>query len=231
MLYNLDQVTTISVYKKSRNYNYTKLNKYINTSWFNQNILGRKKTLIDRYESWNGDRCYNFADFIKTIKKENCYLDESDQCVYYKPYIMMKMSCQTIHTKWFDSVEALDKFIDSIKAENKNMSEKTLQEHMRSVHSKCEHIFKMVSPYVSIKEDAEKLAQISVLNSLQDEVRLHEDLIRISESGMGYRNRAMDGFSSGIRSANEARKITHEDYINNLLKEIEVLKDKKYFYD
>ena len=104
------------------------------------------------------------------------------------------------------------------------MSDISLKERMSHVRSKCEELFFMVLPYVPIREDAEKLAQVAAKNHYLDTITVHEEYIRTSEGGKNYSNYDLGkNYVNGIRAAHEARIISHQSSIAELKKNIELI--------
>lgn len=99
------------------------------------------------------------------------------------------------------------------------------------MRSECEELFYTCGAYFDLtdKDKAEKLAVDMLVSMKQREIIVHNNIINLCVKGIEYKTNEYDGkfmrgYTSGIRAANEGRKKTHEDYIAELTKDIEILK-------
>ena len=122
---NLNQVCTISAYRKSRHNSFT----YVKENWepnFIQKLFGKEPKDLEYYkysgyfEVGNRIKVTDIADFLKE-KYSDLYIDPINKEVYYQPHIDMRLSNENLRTKLFNTAEELDKYINNILKDYPNM--------------------------------------------------------------------------------------------------------------
>jgi len=100
-----------------------------------------------------------------------------------------------------------------------------IEKHMRKVRCESEEYFYMCSKYINDVKDAEQLGLLILKEIKLKQITLYEENIRLCDKGINYVPKNYNAedyglYQSGIKCANEARKITHENAISELRKDI-----------
>lgn len=106
---NIDQICEISTHPKRRNRNYRYRPQGKN--WWG-------KVLMERLEdTFYGGESYEIDEFLK--KNKNFIFE--DNVVYYKPHIKMYLTNRNIETKYFETVDEMDEFLNAELKEKLNL--------------------------------------------------------------------------------------------------------------
>lgn len=119
MIYiNLEQITCIFVHPKSKNREIVSVNKPVyKYRWF------KKIKIRDEFYIKNNYRNFDCLDIPENkqkidssfLKKENSYIDENDNVIYFLPYLLVKFDKDNYQIKYFENIDELNEFLDEIK--------------------------------------------------------------------------------------------------------------------
>lgn len=110
------------------------------------------------------------------------------------------------------------------------MSEPTLKTQIQHLRTEAETLFYTCGAFFETEEKskAEKLAVKILIARKEREIDIHNEVIKLCEKAMNDNSKDsggsfISGYMSGIHVANGARKKTHQNFISDLKKDIEIL--------
>jgi hypothetical protein len=106
------------VHPKSKNREIVSVNKPVyKYRWF------KKIKIRDEFYIKNNYRNFDCLDIPENkqkidssfLKKENSYIDENDNVIYFLPYLLVKFDKDNYQIKYFENIDELNEFLDEIK--------------------------------------------------------------------------------------------------------------------
>lgn len=119
---NLDQACTLTSYERSKPWGVSYYTWTINGGWFSR-LIGRTAITKNAFvkDKWDGFLVLEGDALAKYLKEEHCYVDESNNTIYYHPHVDAHMSNQKTVTKYFTTVEDMKSWVTDAQKLNPNL--------------------------------------------------------------------------------------------------------------